>query len=79
MRTRMQTGKYGSTFYWGTWGLYTFEPTAQRAVARVVTGQISPEEGIADYRRQIGAIGGQAVLYEANAAIGKTSSSVYRY
>jgi ABC-type glycerol-3-phosphate transport system substrate-binding protein len=48
-------------------------------VAAAVTGQMTVDEAIASYRQQVKALGGQKVLDEGNAAIGKTSSTVYRY
>ena len=48
-------------------------------VAAAVTGNMTVDEAIASYRKQVGDIGGQKVLDEWNASIGKTSSSVYRY
>jgi ABC-type glycerol-3-phosphate transport system substrate-binding protein len=48
-------------------------------VAKAVTGQVPIDEAIADYRKQAKALGAQKILDEGNAAIGKTSSTVYRY
>jgi ABC-type glycerol-3-phosphate transport system substrate-binding protein len=56
-----------------------FKRIFEESVAKAVTGQVSVDEAIADYKKQIGALGGQKVLDEANAFIGKTSSTVYRY
>ncbi len=51
----------------------------EETVAKAVTGQVPIDEAVADYRRQVGKLGGQKVLDEANAAIGKTSSTEYTY
>ncbi len=49
------------------------------AVTNAMTGQVTPEEAVASYRQQVKALGGQKVLDEANAYLGRTSSTVYRY
>jgi ABC-type glycerol-3-phosphate transport system substrate-binding protein len=49
------------------------------AVTNAMTGQATPEEAVATYRAQAKALGGQQILDEANAYLGRTSSSVYRY
>lgn len=48
-------------------------------VTMATTGQMTPQEAIASYRQQMRALGAQRMLDEANALIGKTSSTVYRY
>jgi putative aldouronate transport system substrate-binding protein len=48
-------------------------------VAKAVTGQVPVDEAIADYRKQTRALGAQKILDEGNAAIGKTSSSTWKY
>jgi ABC-type glycerol-3-phosphate transport system substrate-binding protein len=50
-----------------------------QAVTDAMTGQKTVEQAVADYRSQMKALGAQKVLDEGNAAIGKTSSTVYRY
>jgi hypothetical protein len=50
-----------------------------QAVTDAMTGQKTVEQAVADYRSQMKALGAQKVLDEANAALGKTSSTVYRY
>ena len=47
--------------------------------ASVTVGNMTAEDGIATYKKQLRDIGAQNMLDEANAYIGKTSSSVYRY
>jgi len=48
-------------------------------VTKAVTGQITPQEAIANYKKEIGALGGQQMLDEANASIGKTTNPKYKY
>jgi ABC-type glycerol-3-phosphate transport system substrate-binding protein len=48
-------------------------------VAAAITGQMTVDEAIASYRRQMRNLGAQKVLDQANAAIGKTSSTKWRY
>jgi hypothetical protein len=48
-------------------------------VAAAVTGSMTVDEAIASYRSQLKSLGAQKVLDEANAAIGKTSSTEWRY
>lgn len=48
-------------------------------VTKAVTGQITPQEAIANYKKEIGALGGQAMLDEANRSIGKTTNPNYKY
>ena len=48
-------------------------------VAAATIGELSVDDALASYRRQLKALGAQQVLDEANAAIGKTSSTVYVY
>ena len=48
-------------------------------VTMATTGQMTPQQAIASYRQQMRAIGAQQMLDEANALIGKTSSTVHRY
>lgn len=76
-----------------TWGTHPREPVSEtynnigadianafeEAVAAAVTGQMSPEEAVEEYRRRIGNIGGQQVLDEANAYIGKESNPDYTF
>lgn len=47
--------------------------------AGVTTGNMTVDEGLEKYKREVGDIGGQQMLDEANKALGKTSSSMYRY
>jgi ABC-type glycerol-3-phosphate transport system substrate-binding protein len=49
------------------------------AVTQAMTGQVTPQEAVTRYRAQVKALGGQKVLDEANAYLGRTSSTVYRY
>lgn len=49
------------------------------AVTQAMTGQVTPQEAVDRYRSQVKALGGQKVLDEANAYLGRTSSTVYRY
>jgi putative aldouronate transport system substrate-binding protein len=51
----------------------------EETVAKAVTGQVPIDEALADYRQQLKALGAQQMLDEANAAIGKTSSTQWRY
>ena len=51
----------------------------ETTVANAVTGQISAEDAVREYRTQLARLGGQDMLDEANEAIGKTSSEIYRY
>ncbi len=76
-----------------TWGTLSREPVSEtynnigadiqdafeEAVAAAVTGQMSAEEAVEEYRRRIGNIGGQQVLDEANAHLGKSSHPTYRF
>ncbi len=51
----------------------------EEKVAAAITGSMTVDEAIASYRQEMKQLGAQKVLDEANAAIGKTSSTVYRY
>jgi ABC-type glycerol-3-phosphate transport system substrate-binding protein len=51
----------------------------KETVARAIAGIVPVISAIEEYRSHVGALGGQQVLDEANAAIGKTSSEIYRY
>jgi len=49
------------------------------AVTNAMTGQMTPQEAVNTYRQQAKALGAQKALDEANAYLGRTSSTVYRY
>lgn len=46
-------------------------------VVKVVTGEMKAEDAIAEYRKQMKAIGGDIILQEANAAIGRQAKQTY--
>lgn len=48
-------------------------------VTKAMLGQSTPQDAIASYKKQIGALGGQKMLDEANASIGKTTNPNYKY
>ena len=48
-------------------------------VTLATTGQMTPQQALDSYRSQMRAIGAQRVLDEGNAAMGKTSSTQWRY
>ncbi|MBE9478434.1 MAG: extracellular solute-binding protein, partial [Chloroflexi bacterium] len=51
-----------------------YQKLFQETVARVVTGQIGIDEGIAEYRKQMKAMGGQKLLDESNEILDKKST-----
>jgi putative aldouronate transport system substrate-binding protein len=46
-------------------------------IASVITGSATPEDAVKTYREQMKALGGDKILEEANAAIGKTPTMKY--
>ena len=89
------TLKYGveNKIYFGGYPHWWSEPTSDtynkigadikiifdEMVAAAVTGSMTVDEAIASYKKQVGDLGGQMMLDEANAAIGKTSSTQWRF
>lgn len=49
----------------------------EEAMTKAIMGQMSPEDALANYRKQMKALGADKVLQEANKAIGKQAKQTY--
>jgi putative aldouronate transport system substrate-binding protein len=54
-----------------------FAKIHDEAITKAIMGQLSPEEALANYRKQMKALGGDKVLQEANKTIGKEAKQTY--